>query len=271
MATRSRFAKLYRDTDDHRRRSIFELLGEHYQSVIDTFSDIDDEIPQIVHNDHPNHETTEVYTQSPLDDDTIFPKNETVKEYIARNYTENIEKLLQTAEYFESFGVVRINNVPGDGNCLIYSIIVALMFKCSRTDFMKRIRPFCPSEIFEIFSNHDVDLRNLVFNKQIMKSIAESVRLSIMGEWDYHYSTKWEGHMNNSAIDGLAREMVLRLFCITELVSFCMITENGDKDIRHTIVPTKLQKLRNDVDWIPYIRLFCPYSFTHYCAIIELE
>jgi hypothetical protein len=171
--------------------------------------------------------------------------------------SKNVSKL-------SSLGFSRVIDVRGDGNCLIYSIIAYIHHTRDINTFVYTLLPFCnEGEIAQLISSPGTFLRNAV----CMKHIADQVRDHILLEWDYKGDALY--HMDTNAVDGLAREMTMRLLGVEEIVCYTLNPGPEDKECRISRVTPGKKDLRPDIvhKWV--INLLSPSGYTHYNALLK--
>ena len=177
---------------------------------------------------------------------------------------EYYHTITHNASYIMSKGFVNVIDVRGDGNCLIYSILVYLRHTRDINVFMTTILPFCNEHITaQLISSPDTVLSDATS----MKHIADQVRNYILLHWDYKGSSEY--HMNNHAVDGLAREMTMRLLGVDELVCYSLCPDLGDPNVRVTKISPEKKDLRPDIDHKWTVNLLSPSGYTHYNALLR--
>lgn len=155
-------------------------------------------------------------------------------------------------------------DVCGDGNCLIYAIIVYLRYTRSLDAFVNTLLPFCDEIALELLI-HSPD--ELLKNATHMKHIANQVRDHIVLKWDYKGVPDY--HMNDRAIDGSAREMTMRLLGVDKLTCYSLCPETNEQYIRITTIQPNKPNLRPDIEHKWQVNLLCQSSFTHYSALLR--
>jgi hypothetical protein len=154
--------------------------------------------------------------------------------------------------------------VSPDGNCLIKTLLVTLLITQNTETITEILSPFLdPKNLLSLLQNKTKEDITKIIDKKIVKLCCQNIRKEIEAKWDYKGCPEY--HMNPKAIDGLAREMVLRFFCIEELTIYSLVPED-DEDFKKVIQVNPSMFLKN----IPprKVKLLCPNSFYHYVAIL---
>ncbi len=177
--------------------------------------------------------------------------------------SKNFRNIEMNARAIKSHGFSRVIDVKGDGNCLIYSIIVYLYYTRDINSFVYSVMTYCDKEtLVELFRRP----KYVITNYRMMLSIATNIRKCIVSKWDY-IGSPWF-HMNGDAIDGLAREMVMRLLGVSMITCYTLCPNERESYIRKTNIPTDLVDLRPDIDTKWHVSLFSNFSFNHYAALL---
>jgi hypothetical protein len=176
---------------------------------------------------------------------------------------ENREKAVANMRWVMSKNFRSFFNILGDGNCLIYSIIISLYYRIEKDEFLKILRPFCTEEIFtKLVSNPE----SIILNTTYMKQIAKSVREWVVAVNDFTVDVRT--HMDPHAIDNYARLMVLRLLCVNRLNRYTLIPDPKfhDADCSFDDV-SKLPNIRPDVTQKYTVDTLSTFGFTHYTPL----
>ena len=171
----------------------------------------------------------------------FIPNNEILSFYC--NEINNIDKNFIQKELISNKDLVI---VPSDSNCLIHSILVNL-YDLNFTNFLNIVTTL--SIEFEISLNeklfdYDANTANYFNNNQSFFSLFAQhvVRPAIRKYWcfynsDYDYHKNPDLHMNEYAVDGLARNILCKIFCISELVVYQAFNDESRKKGIHVIKP----------------------------------
>lgn len=154
-------------------------------------------------------------------------------------------------------------DVPGDGNCLIYSVIISLYLRIEVNVFQEIMRPFCSDDIFQVLLKNPDDV---IHDHGYMREIARSIRNGVVALNDFHVDVAlW---MSDGAIDHQARLMVLRLLCVKRLNRYTLIPdpEFHDPDMSFDDV-SSLPDLRPDVTTKFTVDTISDYGFNHYSPL----
>lgn len=163
-------------------------------------------------------------------------------------------------------GFTRVIDVRGDGNCLIYAIIVYLRYTRDINMFVTTLMPFCDENsrvVDKLLTSPDDLLKDSIS----MRHIADQIRNHIYLKWDYKGNSEY--HMDDRAVDGLAREMVMRLLGVEELVCYTLCPDKGDPLKRKTATSPGKADLRTDIEHKWQVTLLSPSGYTHYCALLR--
>lgn len=171
--------------------------------------------------------------------------------------------IAKNVRYVKSSGFNRFIDVRGDGNCFIYAILVYLRHTRNINIFMTILLPFCNEAMLECLLT-SVD--KFMANCEYMHAVAYDIRNNIVINWDYIGVPEY--HMNNNAIDGLAREMVMRLLGVDEIICYSLIPDNGEKEIRVMQISPNKSDLRPDIPHKWKVTLLSPSGYTHYGALL---
>lgn len=172
--------------------------------------------------------------------------------------------------------------VPGDSNCLVHSILVSLYQK-DFNNFINIITTLCSE--YELPLNEKLILYNnnipMYFNDNnaFFGLFAQhAIRQCIRDKWcfnnsDHDYHKNPEYHMNNYAIDGLARNMICKIFGIPKLIIYQAYDDESRKKGIYEFTPNNIpQDCSNKnyfYDFVNYnIEIFSIDS-RHYDSIVN--
>jgi hypothetical protein len=180
---------------------------------------------------------------------------------------ERLQKIVDIREFSHTF------SIPKDGNCLIYSVVISLFYIAPHNILLQILAPFCPPEIVDVLFD---DPSAIVFNHDHMKNIASNIRTFVIENWD------WKGdhtfHMDQNAIDGLARISVLRALCVDRLTRFTLCDDpqchenwcNFD-DVKGLIRDDHVPNLRTDVRERFNVTTLSTYGYGHYQPLVNIK
>lgn len=184
-------------------------------------------------------------------------------------------------------GFSRVADVRPDGNCFIYACIAYLQKTRDKNMFVTTLLPFCGRREVEHLLDNPVAFIN---NAIDMLHVAEQIRSEVLIKWTYKGDCEY--HMNEHAIDGLARHMVMRLLGIDEVVCYSIIPDAKDSyeyescrfrdsrpgagisnerepSSRKTVIsPTEID-LRPDIEHKWQVALLSLNGYSHYCALLR--
>lgn len=158
-----------------------------------------------------------------------------------------------------------IITVPSDSNCLIHSILVSL-YSLSFNNFINILTTL--SSEFEIslnleLYNYDPNTANYFNNNQIFFSLfaQHAIRSAIRKYWcfynsEYEYHKNPDMHMNEYAVDGLARNLLCKIFCIPQLTVYQAFDDESRKKGIHNFKPIGILQDSSTQDYF--------YSFEEY-------
>ena len=206
-----------------------------------------------------------------------------VETYINKNDERINDKYIVEQELLKGADVI---NVPGDSNCLIYAVLTCLYLHKSFKDFTDMI------VTLHYKSGSDIDIPNsiFVFENNITKYFEKNeiffslfsqhvIRKIIRDSWafissPFPYEQNPDNHMNEVAIDSLGRNMICKIFSISEL--HVIQAFDGHNRKRGEIVIKPNTDLERFQDLFPYLYDFEPVTFsiftvdsTHYYGIIN--
>ena len=177
-----------------------------------------------------------------------MPNNEIVSYHFSNNEMKLKEKDYIQQEFLNFSDIII---VPGDSNCLIHSILVSLYDK-DFNNFIDIITTLCLEYNLQINENIIIYNPNITmyFNDNcIFFSLfaQHAIRQCIRNFWsfnnsnhDYHKIPDY--HMNNYAIDGLARNMLCKIFCINKLIIYQAFNDESRKKGIYEIKPDGIQE-----------------------------
>ena len=207
-----------------------------------------------------------------------IPNNEVISFHFTQNDPQLSEK-----EYIEKdlLNFRDIIIVPGDSNCLVHALLVGLYQK-NFSNFIDIITTLCTQ--YELPLNENLIMYNpnipMYFNNNntFFGLFAQhAIRQCIRENWayknsihDYHKSADY--HMDNYAIDGLARNMLCKIFSIPKIVIYQAFDDESRKKGIYEIKSDKL-----DIDnKSQYLYNFEKYNIEifsidsrHYDAIVD--
>lgn len=181
-------------------------------------------------------------------------------------FEEHYGTIVANAMRIVEDGFNRSIDVRGDGNCLIYAIIVYLFYTRNSNVFVTTLMPFCDENdhiVDQLVTSPGVLLKDSIS----MRHIADQIRNNIYLKWDYKGNSDF--HMNERAIDGLARVMVMRLLGVEELVCYTLCPDKGDPLKRKDLVTPEKVDLRPDIEHKWQVTLLSPHGYTHYHALLR--
>lgn len=154
--------------------------------------------------------------------------------------------------------------VKPDGNCLIKTIIAKLIYTQNENIVTDLLLPFLDNENIQLLlEDKSKEGITKIIDTNIIKLCCKNIRTAIKTKWDYKGCPEY--HMNEKAIDGLAREMILRFFCIEELTVYSLIPEE-DEEFKKVININPNTFVKNNFSW--KTSLLCGDSFFHYVAVL---
>jgi hypothetical protein len=161
----------------------------------------------------------------------------------------NYLKIKYNIENLNKLGFSRIIQVRGDGNCLIRSLLI----------YLKETRN--PDIFTTILLNNHIDFDKILnFD---LDHCTNCIREKVIRDWDLIIGIgEWFYHMDDSAIDGLAREAVMSLLGIDKLTIYSLLP-GSDEDSVKIIVTSK--NFSGITKW--HATLLCKTGFCHYSAL----
>ena len=207
-----------------------------------------------------------------------IPNKEIISFYCTQDEAPNNDKLYIQNELLSNKDIIV---VPSDSNCLIHSILVSL-YTFSFDNFLNILSTL--SSEFEIslnieLYNYDPNTANYFNNNQIFFSLfaQHAIRSAIRKYWcfynsDYDFHKNPDMHMNEYAVDGLARNLLCKIFCIPQLTVYQAFDDESRKKGIHQIKPTGIL---HDSSTVDYFYAFEKYNINifslnskHYDALI---
>ena len=176
-----------------------------------------------------------------------IPNNEIISYHISHNDNQLIEKDYIEVELLNYRDIII---VPGDSNCLIHSILVTLYQK-DFNNFINIITTLCTK--YDLPLNENIIMYNsnvpIYFNDNctFFSLFAQhAIRQCIRDNWAYNnskheYHKKPEFHMDNHGIDGLARNMLCKIFGIPKIVIYQAFNDESRKKGVYEITSDKLE------------------------------
>lgn len=161
-------------------------------------------------------------------------------------------------------GFSRVADVRPDGNCFIYACIAYLQKTRDKNMFVTTLLPFCGRREVEHLLDNPVAFIN---NAIDMLHVAEQIRSEVLIKWTYIGDCEY--HMNDRAIDGLARHMVMRLLGIDEVVCYSIIPDDEEPAFRKTVILPTERDLRPDIEHKWQVALLSLNGFSHYCVLLR--
>lgn len=206
-----------------------------------------------------------------------------VETYINKNDERIKDKYIVEHELLKGADVI---NVPGDSNCLVYAVLTDLYLHKPFNDFCDMIT------ILHNDANSDIEIPESIFmfNNNIAKYFEKNeiffslfsqhvIRKIMREKWAFteslfQYEQDPYNHMNDVAIDGLGRNMICKIFSISELHVIQAFDGHARKRGENIIKPnTDLNRFQN---LFPYLYNFEPIQIniftvdsTHYYGIIN--
>ena len=193
------------------------------------------------------------------------------KQYSDKNYIQN--ELLQNKN---------IIIVPGDSNCLIHSILVYL-YQIDFNNFINIVTTLSSEyeiNIHEKLLIHNSNIPAYFNDNSIFFSLFAQhvVRQCIRKNWcffnsDHDYHKLPDMHMNKYAVDGLARNMLCKIFGIPKLIVYQAFDDESRKKGIREILPNNIPQ---DSSNKTFIYNFCNYNVEvfsinskHYDSIVN--
>lgn len=207
-----------------------------------------------------------------------IPNKEIVSFYYTNNEKNDFDKNYVQIELISKKDIIV---VPADSNCLIHSILVSLYCK-SFQNFINIVTTLTSefelplnAELFE----YDPNTANYFNKNQTFFSLfaQHAVRMAIRKHWcfynsDHDYHKNPDMHMNEYAVDGLARNILCKIFCIPKLIVYQAFDDESRKKGIHTFEPIGIkQDSSNQMYFYPFdefnVEVFTTNS-KHYDALI---
>ena len=208
----------------------------------------------------------------------FIPNSEILSFYFTNNEVNETDKNFIQQELIAGKDIIV---VPADSNCLIHSILVSLYSK-SFQNFINIITTLTSE--FELPLNaelfdYDTNTANYFNKNQTFFSLfaQHAVRMAIRKYWcfynsDHDYHKNPDMHMNEYAVDGLARNMVCKLFGIPKLIVYQAFDDESRKKGIHTIEPVGIKQDSSNKDYFYSFDKFNVEVFStnskHYDALI---
>jgi len=208
----------------------------------------------------------------------FIPNSEILSFYFTNNEVNETDKKFIQQELIAGKDIII---VPADSNCLIHSILVSLYSK-SFQNFINIITTLTSE--FELPLNaelfdYDPNTANYFNKNQTFFSLfaQHAVRMAIRKYWcfynsDHDYHKNPDMHMNEYAVDGLARNMLCKLFCIPKLIVYQAFEDESRKKGIHTIEPVGITQDSSNKDYFYSFDKFNVEVFStnskHYDALI---
>lgn len=177
-----------------------------------------------------------------------LPNSEIISFYYTNNEVTEIDKNYIQKELIANKDLIV---VPADSNCLIHSILVSLYSK-SFNNFSNIIITLSSEFELQLSSqllDYDPNISNYFNNNQTFFSLfaQHAVRMAIRKYWcfynsDHEYHKNPDMHMNEYAVDGLARNLLCKIFCIPELIVYQAFNDESRKKGIHTIMPINIEQ-----------------------------
>lgn len=155
----------------------------------------------------------------------------------------------------------QVLTVRGDGNCLIYTVVTYLVYTRNFESIIDILIPYIDEEsINDILNNPKKLINYYITEPRFMNKIAENIRQSIKKNWDYDVPLQFQ--MDQNAIDGYAREMVLRLLGVEKLIVYSLYP---DKEQNSKIFKPSKKFFTIQVPYV--VTLICAQGYTHYSVL----
>ena len=191
-----------------------------------------------------------------------IPNKDVITFYYNDNEVSQVEKKYIQQELIANKGIIV---VPADSNCLIHAILVGL-YNSSYTNFINIITTLSSEFNIPLQDNlfdYDPSVVNYFNKNQTFFSLftQHAIRMAIRKYWcfynsDHEYHMNPDMHMNKYAVDGLARNMLCKIFCIPELVVYQAFNDESRKKGIHIIKPIGIPQDSSNKDYF--------YSFNKY-------
>lgn len=172
-----------------------------------------------------------------------IPNKEIISYYYTNNEVSNIDRDYIQQELIANKDIIV---VPADSNCLIHSILVSI-YNISYVNFINIITTLTSEfdlQLHPELFDYDINTANYFNKNHTFFSLftQHAVRMAIRKYWcfynsDHEYHMNPDMHMNDHAIDGLARNMLCKIFCIPELIIYQACNDESRKKGIHIIKP----------------------------------
>ena len=208
-----------------------------------------------------------------------IPNNEIISYHFSNNQFK-----LNAKEFIEN---ELLNNrdiiiVPGDSNCLVHSILVSLYQK-DFNNFINVITTLCseyelPLNEKLIFYNSNIPMYFNDNNAFFGLFAQHAIRQCIRDKWcfnnsDHDYHKNPEYHMNNYAIDGLARNMICKIFGIPRLTIYQAYDDESRKkgiyEFTSNNIPQDSSNKNYFYDFVNYNVEIFSIDSRHYDSIVD--
>lgn len=172
--------------------------------------------------------------------------------------------------------------VPGDSNCLIHSILVSLYQK-DFNNFIHIITTLSTQYNIELTENTIIYNSNIptyfndnnvffgLFAQHVIRKCIRDNWCFLNSEHEYHKNPDY--HMDNYAVDGLARNMLCKIFCIPKLIIYQIF---DDESRKKGIIEIKSNGIQEDSSDKTYFYNFVNYNIEvfsmdsrHYDSIVD--
>lgn len=207
-----------------------------------------------------------------------IPNNEIISFYFTNNEVNLTDRDFIQQELIAGKDIIV---VPSDSNCLIHSILVSLYSK-SYQNFINIITTLTSefdlplnAELFE----YDPNTANYFNKNQTFFSLfaQHAIRMAIRKYWcfnksEHEYHKNPDMHMNEYAVDGLARNILCKIFNIPKLIVYQAFDDESRKKGIHTIEPVGITQDSSNKDYFYSFDKFNVEVFStnskHYDALI---
>jgi hypothetical protein len=177
---------------------------------------------------------------------------------------QHFDIVVRNVRRVASDGFTRMADVRGDGNCFIYACIAYLQKTRDKNVFATTLLPFCGRrETVHLLNDSVAFIRNATN----MLHVAEQIRSEVLIRWTYKGECSY--HMDEHAVDGLARHMVMRLLGIDEVVCYSIIPDEREPSFRKTVIPPTEPNLRPDIEHKWQVALLSLNGYSHYCVLLR--
>ncbi len=208
-----------------------------------------------------------------------IPNNEIISYHFSNNQFKLNDKEFIENELLNNRDIII---VPGDSNCLVHSILVSLYQK-DFNNFINVITTLCseyelPLNEKLIFYNSNIPMYFNHNNAFFGLFAQHAIRQCIRDKWcfnnsDHDYHKNPEYHMNNYAIDGLARNMICKIFGIPRLTIYQAYDDESRKkgiyEFTSNNIPQDSSNKNYFYDFVNYNVEIFSIDSRHYDSIVD--